>query len=438
MSLESRYRSLLRWYPRAWRSSDGEVLIGTLLDVAEAEDRSFPTAAEARSIRWTGLGERFTVMAALIATMCALAAAVAHTAVVMFGVSSIAQVGGGWIPATLGQFLIPLLLSFAALCLLRHSRIILPGRAVAALLCAVLAWMLAATAAVSWSVRFDEADAGGIASPLALAFLPLFAAAWVVGGCAFFLVTHAMLRKLPRGAQWAAAGSVAVLTPPVLGVAMISPMTTALGSVALLFICGFMVRPGRAAAAPTPLQVTVTVRRRVGFFAIVTLVISVVSAAFALTGSTWTMGIDSTRAMQLGLSAGQLCSIPLLFSVGWICQDRRPVNAARRWLPILSLTLGVTITALDTVIGFTRSGNAPWPGIVLIAIGLAITIFQMLRMTGIIRVVLAAAAGLALFALVGVVVVMLGLFVPLAAGVLMIWGLRRPRPRTAPAVVAST
>lgn len=437
MSLERRYRSLLRWYPRAWRSSHGEVLLGTLLDAAEAEDRTFPTAAEAWSIRWAGLGERFTVVAALIATLCALIAAVAHTIIVIFGVGDIAQIGGGWIPAALGQFLVPLLLSFAALCLLRHSRLILPGRAVAALLCAVLAWMLAATAEVSWSVRFDEADAGDITSPLALAFIPLFAAAWVVGGCALFLVTHAMLRKLPRGARWSAAGSAAVLTPPVLGVSMISPMTTTLGSVIFLVICYFLARPGRVAAPTAPRRVTAAVRRRVGLFAMVTLVISVVSAAFAITGSTWIGGIDSTRAMQLGLSAGQLCSIPLLFSIGWICQDRRPVPAVRRWLPILMLALGITITALDTVIGFTRSGALPWPGIVLIVVGLAITVYQMLPIIGIIRVVLAAAAGLALFVPVWGVVVVLGLLVPFAAAVLMIWGMKSRHLRTAPNLVVS-
>lgn len=427
MNLEARYRTLLRWYPPAWRSSHGDVLLGTFMDAAEADGRTAPTPAEAWSIRWTGMGERFTVTASLVATVSALLAILTHTAVVTFGLSSIAQIGAGWIPAALGQFLAPLLLSFAALCLLRHSRIILPGRAVTALACAVPAWLLAAVAAVSWSVRFDEADTGGITSPFALSFPALFTAAWIVGGGAVFVVTHAILRKLPRGARWAATGVAALLTPPVLGVAVISPMTTTLACLILLFLCGVKVQPGRSPARAYPRPTTRAIRRRVAIFSVITLIASVVSVAFALTGGSWSAGIDSTTAMQLGLGAGQLSAIPLLFCMGWILQNRRPMPATHRWLPVVMLALGLAITVLDTVLGFSSSGGIPWPGIVLITTGLAIATFQMLRMTGGVRVILAVATGLALLFPAWVAVVMIGFSVPIVATIMMIWGMRRRR-----------
>ena len=40
---EQYYRRLLRWYPRSWRAHHGEVLLGIMLDEAEALGRSRPT-----------------------------------------------------------------------------------------------------------------------------------------------------------------------------------------------------------------------------------------------------------------------------------------------------------------------------------------------------------------------------------------------------------
>ncbi|HCS61702.1 MAG TPA: hypothetical protein DIW46_09955 [Microbacterium sp.] len=437
MSLETQYQALLRWYPRSWRTSHEAVLLGTLLDAAEAKNRTAPTVSEAWNIRWTGLGERFSLNAALIATLGALLCTLMHTAAVTFGLGTIAQVGGGWIPAALGQFLAPLLLSYAVLCLLRDSRMILPGRAVTVFACVLPAWALAATAAVSWSVGFEEADTGGIASPFALAFAPLFASAWALGAGTVFLLTHALLRKVPRSARWAGAASAAVVTPPLLGVALISPMTTAVLGLALLFVCAFQRGPIRTRPRSVPRAVTPATARRVTIVAGTTLAISVVCAAFALTGSTWTAGIDSTRAMQLGLCAGQLCAIPLMFCLAWIRQDRRPTTPVYRWFPVVTLALGLSLIALDTIIGFTPSGLFPWPGLVVIAMGLAVITFQMLRLSGSIRVLLAIVTGAALVFPVWLAIVMIGFLVPIGASAMMLWGLRNRRVRTDPAPALS-
>lgn len=46
--LEARYRRCARWYPTSWRAENEDALIGTLLDVAEAEGRTAPSCAD----RW--------------------------------------------------------------------------------------------------------------------------------------------------------------------------------------------------------------------------------------------------------------------------------------------------------------------------------------------------------------------------------------------------
>ncbi|HWM33253.1 MAG TPA: hypothetical protein VNR36_03330 [Pseudolysinimonas sp.] len=54
MTLEAAYRRVLRRYPRAWRRANGEVVLGTLLDQADAEGRSVPAPGELRDLRRAG------------------------------------------------------------------------------------------------------------------------------------------------------------------------------------------------------------------------------------------------------------------------------------------------------------------------------------------------------------------------------------------------
>lgn len=57
-AIESQYRSALRWYPRSWRRANEDVVVGTLLDVAEGEGRDAPTRAELGDLRRSGLVAR--------------------------------------------------------------------------------------------------------------------------------------------------------------------------------------------------------------------------------------------------------------------------------------------------------------------------------------------------------------------------------------------
>jgi hypothetical protein len=56
--LEREYRRALRWYPRRWRASNEDVMLGTLLDVAQERGERTPTRSDLRSLRLHGLAAR--------------------------------------------------------------------------------------------------------------------------------------------------------------------------------------------------------------------------------------------------------------------------------------------------------------------------------------------------------------------------------------------
>jgi hypothetical protein len=53
--LEDRYRAALRWYPRKWRSANEDVVVGTLLDVADDDHRTKPAKGELANLRHSGI-----------------------------------------------------------------------------------------------------------------------------------------------------------------------------------------------------------------------------------------------------------------------------------------------------------------------------------------------------------------------------------------------
>jgi hypothetical protein len=63
-STESRFRRLLAWYPKSWRQSRGDALVGILLDVADSEHRIHPTVRERLSAVVHGLEARLDNIAA--------------------------------------------------------------------------------------------------------------------------------------------------------------------------------------------------------------------------------------------------------------------------------------------------------------------------------------------------------------------------------------
>jgi hypothetical protein len=59
--LEHQYRRTLRWYPSSWRAQHEEAVIGTLLDVAEGENRSRPRLGEQLNLAANGLLTRIGI-----------------------------------------------------------------------------------------------------------------------------------------------------------------------------------------------------------------------------------------------------------------------------------------------------------------------------------------------------------------------------------------
>lgn len=51
---DARFERLLPWYSKQWREKHGAVLVGTLLDQADSEDRAAPTVAEHVSAPFAG------------------------------------------------------------------------------------------------------------------------------------------------------------------------------------------------------------------------------------------------------------------------------------------------------------------------------------------------------------------------------------------------
>jgi hypothetical protein len=80
-NLEDEYVRLLRWYPRAWRQQNEQVVLGTFLDAARLYGLTSPSAEDRRSIRIAGLRQRAIGSGerSLVATV-ALAAGVAFSA----------------------------------------------------------------------------------------------------------------------------------------------------------------------------------------------------------------------------------------------------------------------------------------------------------------------------------------------------------------------
>lgn len=61
-SLEGRYRAVLRWYPTRWRAKNEDVVVGTLLDVADAQSRDKPRLAELVNLGIHGLFTRLRML----------------------------------------------------------------------------------------------------------------------------------------------------------------------------------------------------------------------------------------------------------------------------------------------------------------------------------------------------------------------------------------
>lgn len=74
--LERRYRVAMRWYPASWRRAHADALLGTLLDRADNEGRTQPTAAELHNLALVGLCKRVAMTLPWVLLVTATAVAI--------------------------------------------------------------------------------------------------------------------------------------------------------------------------------------------------------------------------------------------------------------------------------------------------------------------------------------------------------------------------
>jgi hypothetical protein len=119
-ALEQAYRSALGWYPKKWRSRNGAAVLGTLLDQAEAEQRTAPARGELSNLRHSAILARFAFPGRMIPAAVRRRAGVA-TLGLGFAISTVGLLYGGftwaqaivdgsyqrvWLISALGQVLI--------------------------------------------------------------------------------------------------------------------------------------------------------------------------------------------------------------------------------------------------------------------------------------------------------------------------------------------
>lgn len=402
-TLEDRYRRLLRWYPRPWRRQNGEALIGTALDAAEAEARTRPTVAEMREMILHGVAQRATVRVALGAAVMALLCAAVSQVVLLTSIETVAQWGGGWIPLALGA-LSSLLQTTALLALMRHSGRMHPGRFAPVLLFSAAAWAFAFLSAWSWSTGFDRADTGLAHTPFTAGLGLFLLCGWILGGVAVATVVLDLGRSLPAAPRATAAFVAGAAIPLVLGPTTMVASAGMLSSLGLIAVCArtMTVRPASAtlprAEAATALPHSgqpLTQTSRV--IVLASAVSGLASVVFALTGGTIVPVIDSTRAMQIGLAAGALSGIPLMCIGATRLAQRHPVRRIAIWRGVMLVGAGVTVEAAYALSGAGASGEIPWAAVASAAAGLGLLTWALVPVSGGIRLVLAAAVSAASF-----------------------------------------
>ena len=347
MTDDDPFRRLLRWYPASWRRAHGDIVAGMLRDVAEATGGAAPSPAERRSARIEGLAHHLDRRLALVAAVAAVVLAAAGF-ILYLVVPAILQSTAGVLPweggptamsvvAAVTLFSVPLFVAMSLIATLR-VRGLRAGPALASLVIATLATVLLAGAGASWSIGFDEADAGVARSPFAAAWLFLAAGAALLGATATAILIGTMLAGRLRGWAYVIGGAAGLVLAPTLMITLPSPATAGLAAIGALVLADLGTRPPRrdtrspagsvpsapgwapasaaAADSPGPHGRAAEARSRwIAGLATTSFVLGIPAVAFAFAGSQWS-ALDATEAMRAGIASGALAAIPFALCVG--------------------------------------------------------------------------------------------------------------------------
>lgn len=278
----------------------------------------------------------------------------------------------------LSRFVGPLAGTLSGVVLLRLAGRLTPRAALFTAVAAVPAWALALTAAASWSVGFDQADAGQRLSWFGSSSLLFMILGWVAGTVCLAVPLTALLasrRSLPiRIMQAVLLAAPAAL---ILGaLMMMPPMLGVLGAAVLLIAAlrqGRPVPPPATTPSPSiPLTVVAPNRRGVGAAALALLVMGLACAVFAVTGSTWAPGVtNSTHAMNLGLAYGAFAAIPLLVLAGGVLAPR--LGPTTPWAALLS-SAAMAVEGFAQLLGAGHPSQWPATLVAALLMGFAIAL----------------------------------------------------------------
>lgn len=429
--VEARFRAVLRWYPRAWREQNGEVLVATMLDAAEAEGRTAPSASDHGNAALHGTAARIDRRLALGASIAALVLSVVAGVLFVFFVPAPAGLDGV-LPA-LTTAVIPVLVAVGVIALLRERGTFSDAGALLAIAISALALIVGALSALSWSQGFDAADAGVQPTAFAAAWMPLAATGLVLGGAAVAVVVDALLRRsaLARPVRLLIAIVSGACAAPLIGISLLTPYAAALAALGVLVAASVPRRESgdpvvsRIPVAPGPAAAPRTV---ISSLAIASALIGLSGIVYAFSGSTWSpWASDGTVAMAQGMILLFVSGVPLLAAIGLLMVARGRVRAIHVWGPVAMATASLAFM----IVAYTRS--PVWADMMLAlvissAFGGAAIAWWMIPRVHTAAVLLGGLSGLLYATFFGMLVApMLAFAVPVLAILVAVLGGRRPR-----------
>lgn len=382
--MDQKFRRLLSACPKQWRDQHGEVVLGTLLDEAEAEGRTKPTMSLRFSLITHGFAERISLKTIIGISLIALA--LSAVGMVLQLAESVPSFLPHWLGIALTIGLSAWLTVVALSGLLRVLGYLEHWRSLLVSALALPALVLTLFAALSWGKGLEEADAGVELSGFAAGFRALFLAAFVFGSLSSAIFLDGLMANLMRnqGARKIVAIAGGAIFALATGLFVISPFSIS-ASAAIAMAAAMWAKsrtgpqihpniisgPDQKAEPQRDILPTAQPITGVPLSARVLAGISVFggagSIAFAVSGSTWPgVTMDSTRALQLGMAAAALASIPLLVACSrWWGRRTRGFD----W-PMRFLSMALIVFAVGTLLG---DGSGSWASMIHIGISMLLS-----------------------------------------------------------------
>ncbi|GAB3615609.1 hypothetical protein GCM10027416_01660 [Okibacterium endophyticum] len=440
MVQEGRFRRLLRWYPRAWRERNGDVLLGAMLDEAERNGRTAPTPSERFSAALHGLATRLTAQVALRSALIAMLAAALAGIITVWAVAPMATAGLGWVLPVLTTAICPGLAVLGAASLIRHRGLLSEPRVIAVLSLSLLAVGGSAVTALSWSAGFNAADEGLPTTGIATVWPWLFLASWALGATAIAVLVDGLLRqsRLRRIVCVILAALAGIVLAPLIGIQPISPYIAALVATGVTLLALATIRreqPAPPVVPPVAASIAVVPRRTQSLargLALISAVTSTVGVVYALTGTSWFPGgPDGTAVMGQGITIALVSALPLLAGTGVLVTARTSRHPAHAWGPLLLVLLSFAAEAVAYLNAPEWEDMAPATAVGAILGGTAIAWWIIPRLSAPARIRAAAGVliGIGYAAFLGMLIApMLSFAIPVLAVAFVVWAPRNPRP----------